>query len=128
MLVVEDNPLNLKLIRDVLEYQGFDGLTATSGEDGVVAALTASHLESDDLRALSVDDLFDAVARHGLHFDESTQTGVVFHMISCLSECGRVEMTTVGETPEQAMAIYERARRILLDEARDARQEGRLPG
>ena len=29
-------------------------------------------------------------------------------------------MTTVGETPEQAMAIYERARRILLDEARDA--------
>jgi len=53
---------------------------------------------------------------------------VVFHMISCLSECGRVGMTTVGETPEQAMAIYERARRILLDEARDARQEGRLPG
>jgi len=42
VLVVEDNPLNLKLIRDVLEYQGFDGLTATSGEDGVVAALTAS--------------------------------------------------------------------------------------
>jgi hypothetical protein len=37
-------------------------------------------------------------------------------------------MTTVGETPEQAMAIYERAQRILLDEARDARQEGRLPG
>jgi hypothetical protein len=29
-------------------------------------------------------------------------------------------MTTVGETPEQAMAIYERAQRILLDEARDA--------
>jgi hypothetical protein len=49
-----------------------------------------------------------------------TQTGVVLHMISCLSECGRVGMTTVGETPEQAMAIYERAQRILLDEARDA--------
>jgi len=55
------------------------------------------------MEAWSVDDLFDAVARHGLHFDESTQTGVVFHMISCLSECGRVGMTTVGETPEQAM-------------------------
>ena len=33
-----------------------------------------------------------------------------------------------GLTAEQAMAIYERAQRILLDEARDARQEGRLPG
>jgi two-component system, cell cycle response regulator DivK len=42
VLVVEDNPLNLKLIKDVLEYQGFDVLTAASGEEGVVAALSAS--------------------------------------------------------------------------------------
>ena len=62
-------------------------LTQQGRERHLVAT---DHLESDDLRALSVDDLFDAVARHGLHFDESTQTGVVFHMISCLSECGRV--------------------------------------
>jgi CheY-like chemotaxis protein len=40
VLVVEDNPLNLKLIKDVLEYQGFEVLTAASGEDGVVAALS----------------------------------------------------------------------------------------
>lgn len=42
VLVVEDNPLSLKLIRDVLAYQGFDVLTATSGEEGVVAALSNS--------------------------------------------------------------------------------------
>jgi two-component system, cell cycle response regulator DivK len=42
VLVVEDDPLNLKLIRDVLEYRGFDVLTATSGEEGVVAALSDS--------------------------------------------------------------------------------------
>ena len=35
VLVVEDNPLNLKLIRDVLEYRGFEVLTAASGEEGV---------------------------------------------------------------------------------------------
>ena len=34
-------------------------------------------------------DLFDVVARHGLHFDQARETGVVFHMISCLTECGR---------------------------------------
>jgi pheganomycin biosynthesis PGM1-like protein len=116
-----------------LQFLTDGGYDAASGrfltQQGHERHLVATdHLESDDLRALSVDDLFDVVARHGLHFDESTQTGVVFHMISCLSECGRVGMTTVGETPEQAMAIYERAQRILLDEARDARQEGRLPG
>jgi two-component system, cell cycle response regulator DivK len=38
ILVVEDNPLNLKLIRDVLEFHGFDVLTAQSGEEGVTLA------------------------------------------------------------------------------------------
>jgi two-component system cell cycle response regulator DivK len=42
ILVVEDNPLNLKLIRDVLEFQGFDVLTAQSGEDGVGLASSES--------------------------------------------------------------------------------------
>jgi two-component system, cell cycle response regulator DivK len=40
ILVVEDNPLNLKLMRDVLEFRGFDVITAQSGEEGVAAATT----------------------------------------------------------------------------------------
>jgi hypothetical protein len=99
-------------------------LTPQGKEKHLVAT---DHLESHDLRALSVDDLFDAVARHGLHFDQSSQTGVVFHMISCLSECGRVGMTAVGDTPDQAMAVYSRAQRILLEEALAARTESSLP-
>lgn len=35
ILVVEDNPLNLKLIRDVLVHQGYDVIEARSGEEGV---------------------------------------------------------------------------------------------
>ena len=42
ILVVEDNPLNLKLIRDVLEFEGFDVLTAQSGEEGVALASSES--------------------------------------------------------------------------------------
>jgi two-component system, cell cycle response regulator DivK len=38
VLVVEDNALNRKLIRDVLEHAGFAVLVATSGEEGVDAA------------------------------------------------------------------------------------------
>jgi two-component system, cell cycle response regulator DivK len=40
ILVVEDNPLNLKLMRDVLEFRGFDVITAQSGEEGVAVATT----------------------------------------------------------------------------------------
>jgi hypothetical protein len=107
-------------------YDGGSGrfLTPNVQDKHLVAT---DHLESDDLRALSVDDLFDAVARHGLHFDQSTQTGVVFHMISSISGCGRVGMTAVGDTPQQAMALYERAQRILLAEAVAAREEAALP-
>jgi CheY-like chemotaxis protein len=42
ILVVEDNVLNLKLIRDVLEFHGFNVLTAQSGEEGVALASTES--------------------------------------------------------------------------------------
>ena len=35
ILVVEDNPKNLKLVRDVLVHWGYEVLVATSGEDGV---------------------------------------------------------------------------------------------
>jgi len=39
VLLVEDNPLNLKLVRDVLVHAGFDVVEARSGEDGIVHAL-----------------------------------------------------------------------------------------
>lgn len=100
-------------------------LTRDGHEKHLVAT---DHLESPALTALSIGDLFDVVARHGLHFDHSRQAGIVFHMISSLTEMGRVGMTAVGDTPHQATALYERAERVLLDEARAAGSELPLPG
>ncbi len=89
--------------------------------DGREKHLVATdHLEDPVLRSLRYDDLFDIVARHGVHFDQARQAGVVFHMISCLSEHGRLGLTAVGDTPAQAEATYRRAERILLEEARSA--------
>ena len=58
---------------------------------------------------LTTDDLFDIVATHRLHFDQSRQTGVVFHMISCLTEVRRLGLTAVGDTSQQA-ELYRRHR------------------
>jgi hypothetical protein len=99
-------------------------LTPHGEEKHLVAT---DHLESDLLRGLVPLDLFDIVARHGLHFDQSRQVGVVFHMISCLTEHGRVGMTAVGDTAEDAERRYQAAQRILLDEARSALDEPPLP-
>jgi two-component system cell cycle response regulator DivK len=38
ILVVEDNPLNLKLVRDVLQFAGYDVVEANSGEEGLRVA------------------------------------------------------------------------------------------
>jgi hypothetical protein len=99
-------------------------LTAIGQEKHLVAT---DHLESPSLSALSLEDLFDIVARHGLHFDQAGQTGVVFHMISCLTEHGRVGLTAVGNSPAEAEALYQHAERILLDEAEAALADLELP-
>lgn len=38
ILIVEDNERNLKLVRDVLQFHGFQVLEAMTGEDGVALA------------------------------------------------------------------------------------------
>ena len=56
ILVVEDNPKNLKLVRDVLMYYGYDVVEATTGEDGVrLAELTAPDLILMDLQLPGID-------------------------------------------------------------------------
>jgi hypothetical protein len=99
-------------------------MTPTGREKHLVAT---DHFDSPSLRALSLEDLFDIVARHGLHFDQARQSGVVFHMISSLTEHGRVGLTAVGDTPEDADATYRRAERVLLEEAAEALRDQQLP-
>lgn len=38
ILIIEDNPRNLKLVRDLLEYAGYRTLEATTAEDGLALA------------------------------------------------------------------------------------------
>jgi hypothetical protein len=100
-------------------------LTPRGHEKHLVAT---DHLEAEDLRGLMPSDLFDIVARHGLHFDHSRQVGIVFHMISCLTEHGRIGLTAVGDSAKEAERRYREAQRIVLDEARGSVEEQPLPG
>jgi predicted RNase H-like HicB family nuclease len=49
-------------------------------------------------------------------------------MISSLTEHGRIGLTAVGQSPEEAMRIYEDAQEALFAEAAAAREESSLPG
>jgi PGM1 C-terminal domain len=114
--------LTLQFLTDG-SYDGEHGVFLTpSGSCKYLVA--TDHLEDDRLKVLTVADLFDVVVRNGLHFDQSRRTGVVFHMISCLTECGRIGMTAVGDSPAEAWRIYEDAQSVLLRESELALEEG----
>jgi hypothetical protein len=59
------------------------------------------------LRGLLPIDLIDIVAEAGLHYDPAKLRGSVFHLLGCLSEFGKLGMTCIGRSPEQASSVYE---------------------
>jgi len=75
--------------------------TAPNGRQKFFVA--SDHVESPAYRALTPDDLFDIVVRHNLHFGQTRQTGVVFHMMSALGELGRTGLTAVGNSRDEAL-------------------------
>jgi len=89
--------------------------TAPNGRPKCFVA--SDHLESEAYRGLLPEDVFDIVVRHGLHFNQTTQTGVVLHMLTALSERGRLGITAVGETQLEADAFYRKVVTVLDAEA-----------
>ena len=58
ILVVEDNERNLKLLRDVLEYAGYDVRTASTAEEGITLAINEPpHLVLMDLQLPGIDGI-----------------------------------------------------------------------
>src|SRR5437773_5187505 len=91
--------------------------TAPNGRQKFFVA--SDHVDSPQHRTLTPDDLFDIVVRNNLHFGQTGQTGVVFHMMSALGELGRMGLTAVGNSHEEAKATYDRAIAVLNEETRE---------
>jgi hypothetical protein len=114
--------LTLQFLTDG-RYDAEAGAFVTPG--GARKYLVATdHLEDERLRTLSVSDVFDLVARRRLHFDQSRQTGVVFHMLTCVTECGRLGLTAIDDSAEDAWRRYREAEEVLLAEAEEAGRPG----
>ncbi|MCB9605075.1 MAG: hypothetical protein H6716_00710 [Polyangiaceae bacterium] len=84
-------------------------------------------LESPGFRQFTPSDLFDICVRHGLHYDHTRQSGVVLHMLSAIGDHGRLGLTAIGDSHEEARTLYERTERALLEEAKLAAEYGPLP-
>jgi len=100
-------------------YDGETGhYTAPNGRRKFFVA--SDHVESEAYRAFTHEDLFDVAVMNGLHYDPTRETGVVFHMMSALPQCGRVGLTAVADSHADAEALYDRTVAALDAEARRA--------
>jgi PGM1 C-terminal domain len=96
-------------------YQLDDGLFYS--QQGKPKYYVASdNLQRPQYRGLLPNDLMDIIAHHRLHFDTSTETGTVFHLMGCLSEFGKVGLTSIGNSLEEARQIYQRVEEVLNKE------------
>jgi hypothetical protein len=80
--------------------------------------VASDHVESPAYRVFTPDALFEIVSRHRLHFDSTNQSGLVMFLMSCVATDGRLGVTAIGDTPEQADALFQRFIAVLDEEAR----------
>ncbi|WP_448560460.1 peptide ligase PGM1-related protein [Trichothermofontia sp.] len=75
--------------------------------------VATDNLQKPCYRGLLPTDLMDIIAYHRLHFDSSTKTGSVFHLMGCLSEYGKVGLISIGNSRQQAEDIYNQVVHVL---------------
>lgn len=79
--------------------------------------VASDHLEVEGLEKLLPVDVLDIALLRGLHFDQGTQVGTVFHMLSAVPTTGQVGVTCVGDSAAEAQERYELTRQVLAEEA-----------
>lgn len=76
------------------------------------------NLKSADYRGLLPEDLFRIMTSSGLGYRHSTGTGVLFYMIGALSQYGKLGMTCIGNSAEEAQGLFERTVALLDRESK----------
>ena len=84
--------------------------------------IASDNLQKDRYRGLLPDDLMDIIAERSLHFDSSNRTGSVFHLMGALSEFGKLGLTSIGNSLEEAKEIYDRVEEVLDRETESFQQ------
>ena len=80
------------------------------------AYYSTDNLVSPKYKGLTPEDLVDISVVNNLHYDATTQEGVMFHLIGALSEFGKIGVVCVAADHDRAFALYQKAVKA-LDEA-----------
>lgn len=83
--------------------------------------VASDNLISEKYKRLLPEDLIDIITYAKLHFNSTTNTGVIFHMIGAVSQYGKFGVTCIGNTPTEAQDFYDKTVRIIQQESSTTR-------
>jgi hypothetical protein len=78
--------------------------------------VASDDLESEAYRTLTPDDALDIAEAEHIGWDDETQTGVALHMVSAIAVAGRIGLTAIGDSPDQANALFQRVKSVFDSE------------
>ncbi len=107
--------LMLQFLTDGL-YNEKDGKYYTSKGNLVRYYFCSDNLKSEKYKGLVPHDLIDIAMIHDLHYDGTSQEGVMFHLIGALSQFGKLGVVCIGSSPERAKEFYEKIISVLDNE------------
>jgi len=107
--------LILQYLTDGL-YEAESGVFYTSRGD-LKYYVASDHLENPAYRVFTTERLFDIVSVNHLHYNHANQTGVVMHLITGVAELGRIGVTAIANSPQDANELYRRFNDLLDREA-----------
>jgi PGM1 C-terminal domain len=84
------------------------------------------NLCSEAYRGLLPEDLIDILTSHQLHYSPRTECGVLFHLIGAISEYGKLGLTAIANTREEAQALYGSTLAVLDSETTYGRPGAKL--
>jgi hypothetical protein len=115
--------INLRMGGTTPPFHALEFLTsgALHAETGIFHAPTGrekfysatDNLKSPAYRGLLPEDLFDIIIRNKIHYQPDSGTGVLFYMIGALSQYGKLGMTCIGNSPEEADELFNRTVALL---------------
>lgn len=78
--------------------------------------LATDNLQHESYKTLSPEDLIDLSIRHQLHYDHTTQDGVLFHLIGALPQYGKLGLVCIGQSHRHAQRLYRQTVGVLRAE------------
>ena len=94
-------------------YNANEGMYYTSQGHLTRYYFCSDNLKSEKYIGITPHDLIDIAMINDIHYDGTSQEGIMFHLIGALSQFGKLGVVCIGRTPKKAKEYYDKIVAVL---------------